>query len=223
VSAASQREAGGAERACYAVSILVRTIIAIVVSLFSLAGCARQTLVVPPRALPELAERQAVEYQWTKDGQRITELGPIRSVGITGDAASEEWFRAPFAAKIINGELEVSDEDHRSRRALRDIREIEVLYDVQRFEPHRGAEIAGIVLTSIGAAGVLAGAGVMVWSQTSPRDANALLLGTLVMVPSTPFLGAGIPLWVVGAGRPRYNPVPTFTPTRNGGVLRWAF
>ncbi len=205
-----------------------------VASLGLLVGCTRETMVVPPEALPALARSQAVTYTRTKDGRRVVEQGPIRWVGVHGGSAEvskevappgephSEWYRGPFEATLAGGALQIADENGRSSYALRDIRQIEILYDARVGSPAMGMRIVGIVLTSLGSALLVGGVATTGWIVGSPRNSPlaVYLLGVPLMASSTVFAGVGIPLWVQGA---RAATAPTLAPTGNGAALRWAF
>jgi hypothetical protein len=228
----------------------MRSLITMVASLDLLAGCAGARVSVPPQALPALAESQVVVYETEIDGARLLERGRIRGVSVQArasassrdsphrvssrgtylyqDATEVERFRAPFTAKLSGEQLELANEDRRYRLALRDIRQIEVLYDRRVGSREMGMQIAGIVLTSLGGASLVTG--VALWGPAGHSSGGAAFL---VVVPplvlGTVLAGVGIPLWAAGASPGKLNQaglpatVPTLVPTRNGAALRWAF
>jgi hypothetical protein len=214
--------------------------IAMVVGLGLVVGCTRETVVVPPQAVPALAESQAVTYERTSDGKRVVEQGPIRWVSVrTWPAATSkkdspeeatygDVFRAPFQAKLSGDQLQVSDDDHQSRHALRDIREVEVRYEARVGSPGTAMRMAGITLTSLGSAAFVGGVTLIGVLESSLHGGPVALLfwGLPILAPSAVFTGIGIPLWVEGArrlGPGLPTTVPTLVPARNGAALRWTF
>ena len=201
-------------------------------SIALLVGCTHETVVVPPQALPALAEREVIQYQRLSDGRRVVEQGPIRWVGVRFQPTARreedavEWFRAPFAVRLSADQLHLADELRAAGFPLRDVRQIDVRYEASAVSPGKGMMISGIVLTSIGAAWLVAGAGLMGVLRNSP---GLLVAGLPVMLASIVPAGVGIPLWIDGArragpdGPPVPMAVPSLVPARNGAALRWAF
>ena len=200
-------------------------------SIALLVGCTKETVVVRPQALPALAEHPVIPYQRLSDGKRVVEQGPVRWVGVRflpaarRDEDAVEWFRVPFAVRVSGEQLQLADDVRTAGFPLREVRQIDVRYEASAVNPGKGMMISGIVLTSVGAAQLVAGASLMGWLGNSP----AFLVGLLPALTSTVWAGVGIPLWVDGARRtgPDGPPVPlgipSLVPARNGAALRWTF
>jgi hypothetical protein len=205
-------------------------------SLGLLAGCARESVVFSPQALPSLVASQAVHYERTRDGRRVVEDGPISWVVVRSrpaEASREdaERFTAPFTARLVGQELQVADEARSVRHPLRDIQRIEVEFEAPDRSRALGMRGVGIALTSIGGAVLVGGLALITLVVAEPRsNADIVVVGGVPLIAvSTLFAGIGIPLWVVGGRRAAPGnivlpyAVPVLTPARNGAALRWAF
>ena len=213
--------------------------IAMIATLGLLVGCTRQTVVVSPEALPALAESPSVTYTRTKDGRQVVEQGPVHWVAVhsrplqtsSEDTPHVEWYRTPFTAKLVGGELQMADEERQSRLPLRDIEQVEVVYDARVGSPAAAMRISGILLTSIAGATLVGGVTLVGLVAGSPHSNPDIVVavGVPMLAASTVVAAIGIPLWVVGArrGAPAqaglFTTVPTLAPTRNGAAVRWAF
>lgn len=226
--------------ACYAQHLLMRSLITMVASLGLLAGCADAAMVVPPQALPALAESKVLVYERTLDGERVVERVPLRGVVVEGlprattKEASDrhpthlEWFRAPFEAKLSGDELELANGELRSRYALGSIKELQLHYDAHADDPRRGMRIAGSVLVSLALASFATGIALAVEAAKSSGGA-AFLVEVPPLTLGGLLAGIGIPLWAVGVSPTKPDlaslpaTVPTLVPVSKGAALRWAF
>ena len=207
--------------------------IALVASLGLLMGCTREGVVVPAESLPAFAESQAVTYTRTRDGQRVIEEGPIRWVVVHSwppatshaVASSTEDFRSPFQARLAGDQLQVSDDEQKAAHALRDIQQVDLYFDARAgASPSMAMRIAGIVLTSLGSACLVAGLA-LEGAVAHSSGAAAGLAGVPPVAVSTLFAGIGVPLWVAGGPEHPVAPAvsPLLTPKVYGATLGWMF
>jgi hypothetical protein len=172
--------------------------------------------------------RQVFELTQAARGMAIPSRPPHggkqRGAG-TGSPKHDEWFRAPFEAKLSGDQLQLANEELQSRYALRDIKEVEVHYDVRLDDPAKGRRISGIVLTSLGLASIAAGFVLLGTVRDTHGAAPVFLVAVPPLTLGTVAAAIGIPLWV--AGSPDQTAVPPTSPTTApkvyGTALRWAF
>lgn len=89
--------------------------------------------------------------------------------------------------------------------------------------------VAGIVLTSIASAALVAGVVSTAYFSQAGGEASGIgvaVIGLPLLGGSVIFAGVGIPLWVVGAQRRPHGTsaaIPSLSMGPGSGALRWAF